>query len=346
MPQAARKAGAVSETGTTSQTGAMSENRDKPILLVTRKLPCAVEERLRHDYVARLNPQDRLYDRGELLERSAGADGLLFCPTERLDAGTIAALPESVRIAATFSVGYDHIDLQAARARGLVITNTPDVLSDATAEIAILLMLAAARRAGEGDRLVRAEQWQRWSPEFMLGRQITGRRFGVLGMGRIGRIAADRARGFDMQIHYHNRHRLPPQLEKGAIFHETVADLLRHSDVLSIHCPATDETRGLLDHEMLSLLPDGAIVVNTARGDMVDDEALIAALRSGKVFAAGLDVFNNEPNIHPAYRQLPNVFLLPHLGSATLETRNAMGFRALDNLDAFFAGREPRDRLA
>ncbi len=317
----------------------------QPTILVTRKLPEAVEARLQRDYAARLNPDDTVFSADELISRAAGADGLLVCPTDKLSAAVIERLPQSIRIAASFSVGYDHIDIEAAQARGLVVTNTPDVLSDATAEIAILLMLGAARRAGEGERLVRADGWTSWSPTFMLGRQVTGRRFGVLGMGKIGRITAERARSFGMEIHYHNRNRLDPALEAGAIFHDTVDDLLRHADVLSIHCPATPETDRLINERTLALLPAGAIVVNTARGNVIDDAALIDALRSGRLYAAGLDVFNNEPAIHPGYRTLDNAFLLPHLGSATVETRDAMGFRALDNLDAFFAGKAPVDRV-
>lgn len=180
----------------------------------------------------------------------------------------------------------------------------------------------------------------------MVGTQVTGKRLGIIGMGRVGQVTARRARGFDMTIHYHNRHRLSPQLEAGAAYHETPEDLMPHCDFLAMHCPATPQTDRLLDAERIALLPDGAIVVNAARGGVIDDEALIAALRSGKLAAAGLDVYNNEPDIHPAYRELQNTFLLPHIGSATRETRDAMGFRALDNLDAIFAGAEPRDRVA
>jgi lactate dehydrogenase-like 2-hydroxyacid dehydrogenase len=251
-----------------------------------------------------------------------------------------------VRIIANFSVGVDHVDLQAAAARGIVVTNTPDVLSDATAEIAVLLMLGAARRASEGEQLVRSRQWRDWSPAFMVGRQITGKRLGIIGMGRVGQVTARRARGFDMELHYHNRRRVEPAAESGARYHATLEALLPHCDLLSIHCPATPDTAGLLNAERIALLPDGAIVINTARGGVVDDEALIAALNSGKLWAAGLDVYNGEPDIDPRYRTLKNTFLLPHIGSATHETRDAMGFRALDNLDAFFAGREPRDRVA
>ena len=319
---------------------------EKPVVLVGRKLPPAVEARLAQDYQARLNESDRLYTSEELLALAEGADAILPCHTERFPPEVLGRLPESVRIIANMSVGVDHVDLGAAAGRGIVVTNTPDVLSDATAEIAMLLMLGAARRASEGERLIRAGQWRDWSPAFMVGTQVTGKRFGVIGMGRVGQVTARRARGFDMAVHYHNRRRLDPEAEAGAVFHETVEDLIAASDVLSLHCPATPDTQGLLNAERLALLPEGAIVVNTARGAIVDDAALIAALRSGRVAAAGLDVFNGEPALDPAYRELDNTFLLPHIGSATRETRDAMGFRACDNLDAFFAGREPGDRVA
>ncbi|WNJ99336.1 D-glycerate dehydrogenase [Thalassospiraceae bacterium LMO-JJ14] len=320
---------------------------DKPTILVGRKLPEAVEARLKRDYNPILNPDDKLYSSDELIELCQQADAILPCHSEHFTADVIARLPDRIKAIANFSVGYDHVDTEAAKKRGIIVTNTPDVLSDATAEIAILLMLAAARRASEGERLVRSKQWKDWSPSFMVGTQVTGKRFGVIGMGRVGRVAAERARGFDMEIHYYNRKRLDPELEKGAVFHADVDALLAHADVLSIHCPATPETKGLLNAEKIALMPDGAIVVNTSRGAVIDDDALIAALKSGKLAAAGLDVFNGEPaDIHPGYRALENVFLLPHIGSATRETRDGMGFRALDNLDAIFAGREPGDRVA
>jgi lactate dehydrogenase-like 2-hydroxyacid dehydrogenase len=320
--------------------------RKRPVVLVTRKLPQAVEDRLRRDYEPRLNPDDRLYTSDDLIERAAGADAILPCHTERLTAEVIARLSKSVRAIANFSVGVDHVDLAAAKARGIIVTNTPDVLADATAELTILLMLAAARRAGEGERLVRSGQWNTWSPSFMVGIQVTGKRLGIIGMGRVGQVTARRARGFAMTIHYHNRRRLPPELEAGATYHATPEALLPHGDFLALHCPATPETRRLLDARRIALLPDGAIVVNAARGSVIDEAALIAALKSGKLAAAGLDVYDNEPHINPAFREVPNVFLLPHVGSATRETRDAMGFRALDNLDAIFAGRDPRDRVA
>jgi len=318
----------------------------KAVVLVSRKLPQAVEERLARDYDARFNAEDKVYSSDELVKLAAGADAIIPCHTEKLSAEVIARLPSSVRAICSFSVGYDHIDLDAAKARGIFVTNTPEVLSDATAEIAVMLMLAAARRAHEGERQIRTDTWADWSATYQLGIQVTGKRLGILGMGRVGRIMARRARGFDMQIHYYNRHRLSPEVEQGAVYHDGVEGLLPHCDVLSIHCPATPETHHLVNAHRIALLPDEAIVVNTARGAVVDDDALIAALRAGKLFAAGLDVFNDEPNIDPRYRELENAFLLPHVGSATRETRDAMGFRALDNLDAIVSGGEPRDRLA
>lgn len=318
----------------------------KPIVLVTRRLPDAVEARLAKDYEPRFNPDDKRYTTTELLEKSQGADAILPCHTENLSAEVIAKLPDSIRAIANFSVGVDHCDLNAARERGIVVTNTPDVLADATAEIAMLCLLGAARRASEGERLIRARQWNTWSPAFMVGVQVTGKRIGIIGMGRVGQVTARRARGFDMEVHYHNRSRLAPELENGATFHEDLGSLLPLSDFLAIHCPATPETENLVDSRLISQLPDGAILVNTARGSVVDEDALIEALKSGKLAAAGLDVFKNEPDIRPEFSELENIFVLPHIGSATRETRDAMGFRALDNLDAIFSGKEPRDRVA
>jgi glyoxylate reductase len=319
---------------------------NKPAVVVTRCLPSAVTARLKQDYAPFLNEDDVGLNAEELVRRAAGCRAILCTPTEKMDAATIATLPEEVEILATFSVGFEHIDLEAATKRGLIVTNTPDVLTNATADVALLLILAAARRAYEGERLVRENNWVGWKPEFMLGTEVTGKRLGILGMGRIGEAVAKRARGFDMTIHYNKRQRLPAEQEQGAIFHETPEDMLPYCDFLSIHCPATPETHHLINAERLAMMPDGAIVVNTARGTIVDDEALIDSLKSGKIAAAGLDVFEGEPNINPRYRDLPNTFLLPHIGSATIETRNAMGFKCLDNLDAYFKGNEPPDRLA
>jgi len=318
----------------------------KPTVWITRRLTEATLARARRRYEVIDNPADRTFTADEIVARSAAVDAILPCHSEVFDAAVVARLDPRLKIIANHSVGVDHCDLAALKARGIVVTNTPDVLSDATAEIAILLMLGAARRAGEAERLIRAGNWRDWSPAFMVGVQVTGKRFGVLGMGRVGQAAARKARGFGMEIHYHNRRPVPDAVAGGAVYHDSVAGLLRHADVLSIHCPATPETRGLIDAETLGLLPENAILVNTARGAIVDDEALIAALKGRRLWAAGLDVFNNEPDIHPGYLGLENAFLLPHIGSATQETRDAMGARALDNLDAFFDGREPGDRVA
>jgi len=318
----------------------------KPVVFVTRKVPDAVTARLKRDYEPRLNADDHLPDGDEVIVGCQGADALLPCPTDKVTAAVINKLPDSVKIIATFSVGYEHIDIEAARKRGIVVTNTPDVLTDATADIAMLLILGAARRASEGERMVRNKTWGAWAPTGMLGVHVTGNRLGIYGMGRIGQALANRARAFDMEIHYNNRNRLSPDIEQGAIFHENAEDLLKVSNIFSINCPATKETTGFLNAERIAMLPDGAIVVNSARGPIVDDDALIAALKSGKLFAAGLDVYTGEPNINPKYRELENAFLLPHLGSATTDTRNAMGFKAVDNMDAFFAGKAPPDRVA
>lgn len=326
-----------------------SEAVSKPSLLVTRKLPEAVEARAAGAYRTQLNADDAALSGAELAARAreleGGADGILCAAGDRLDAATIAALPDSVRIVATFSVGTDHIDLDAARRRGIVVTNTPDVLTDATADLTLLLLLGAARRASEGERMIRTGTWTGWTPTQLLGTHVGGKRLAILGMGRIGRAVAQRARAFGMRIHYSNRSRLAPELEEGAIFHADPEAMLEHADILSFHFPATAETRHWLNAARIERLPAGAIVVNTARGAVVEDGALIDALRRGRVAAAGLDVFENEPNLNPAYRDLPNTFLLPHLGSATVETRNAMGFRALDNLDAFFGGRPVPDQI-
>ena len=313
----------------------------RPTVFVTRRLPPRVEARLTRDYDARLNPDDALPDAEALIAGAQGAQALLVCPTDRVSAEVIARLPESITAVATFSVGYDHVDAAAAAKRGITVTNTPDVLTNATADMAMLLLLGAARQARAGEAMVREATWTAWAPTGLLGIEVSGKRLGILGMGRIGRAVAKRARGFDMEIHYQDIVRSPDDEKAGARYHETTESLLGESAYLSIHCPATPETRHLLNAERIALLPDGAVVVNAARGDIVDDEALIAAVKSGKVAAIGLDVYEGEPNLNPAYRTLENSFLMPHLGSATVETRDAMGFTALDNLDAIFAGRTP-----
>ena len=315
-------------------------------VLFTRRLPDAVERRAARDYRLIANPDDRPLSADEIVSRSQDADAIVCCVADKMTAVVFSRLPPRVRIVASFGVGTEHLDLAAAKARGVVVTNTPEVLTDATAEVALLLLLGAARRAFEGQDMLRSGRWTGWTPTQLMGHQLSGKRLGVVGMGRIGQAMARRARGFGVEIHYTDQARLPPEKEEGAIFHPTIEELLPLSQLLSLHAPSTPETRHLLDARRLALLPRGAIVVNSARGDLVDDEALIAALRSGQVGAAGLDVFQGEPAVHPGYRTLENTFLLPHMGSATIETREAMGFRALDNVDAVLAGRAARDRVA
>ena len=307
----------------------------KPRVLATRLFPPAVEARLTAGFDAVLNPEDRLYDGPALVAAAEGCDAIMCAAGDVMTAETIAALPASIRMIATFSVGYEHIDVAAAARRGIVVSNTPDVLTDATADIAMLCLLGAARRAHEGMQMLRTHNWVGWSPTQLMGVHVTGKRLGILGMGRIGQALADRARAFRMQIHYSNRQRLAPDLEKGAVFHADPDDMLPHCDFLSINAPMTPATRKWVNAERIARLPKGAVIVNTARGGVVDDEALIAALKSGHLSAAGLDVFDGEPKIHQGYYGLINAFLLPHMGSATVETRNAMGFKALDNLEAF-----------
>jgi lactate dehydrogenase-like 2-hydroxyacid dehydrogenase len=317
-----------------------------PRLLVTRRLPAEVEKRLSQSYKARLNADDHAMTREEILAAALDSDALLITPQDRSFAtGIIGELPTSVRMIATFSVGYEHIDLKTAKARNIAVSNTPDVLTDATADIALLLILGAARGAVWGDSMVREDRWNSWSPTEPLGFDVSGQSLGILGMGRIGQAVARRAEAFGMTLHYHNRKPVTPELARGARYHARFEDMLPHCDFLSINCASTSETRSIVNRETIAKLPDGAIVVNSARGDIIDDDAIIEALSSGKLAAAGLDVFRNEPNIDPRYRKLPNVFLLPHLGSATRNTRIAMGMRAADNLDAFFAGKKPRDLL-
>jgi glyoxylate reductase len=317
----------------------------RPRLLVTRRLPEAVEARIRRDHDAVLNEDDRGLGPDDLVRLARDVDGVLTCSTERWPAEVIERLPDRVRVIASYSVGHEHLDLAACRRRGIVATNTPDVLTEATADVALLCLLGAARRAWEAQAMLREGRWGRWVSTELLGLDLRGRNLGIVGMGRIGRATARRARGFGLNIHYHNRHPLPEDEAAGAVYHATLDELLPRCHFLSLHAPGGAETRHLLDARAIELLPPGAVVVNTARGTLIDDDALIEALRSGRLFAAGLDVFAGEPNIHPGYHDLPNCFLLPHVGSATVETRDAMGFRALDNLDAFFAGRPVPDAL-
>lgn len=309
-------------------------------LLVTRRLPDAVLARAVRDYDAMLNADDTLYNSEALLNKAREADAALICLSEKFTAGVIAALPEHLRILSTVSVGTDHIDLAAARARGIRVGNAPHGVTIATAEIAMLLILGCARRAPEGQQLIAQHQWVGWSPTFMLGQRLDGKKLGILGLGKIGQALARRARAFDMEIHYHNRRRLPEAEERGATYHASTESLFGTADILSLNAPATPETKYIIRAETIALLKPGAILINTARGDLVNDADLIVALATRRVAYAGLDVFEGEPKLHKGYLDLPNVMLLPHMGSATIEARNQMGFEALDNIDAYFAGGE------
>ena len=318
---------------------------DRPVLWLPRRVSDATIARARKDYDVILNEADTPGTSEEIIEMSSKVDAIMPCHSEHFSAEVVSKLDPRLKIVANHSVGVDHCDLPALAARGIVVTNTPDVLSDATAELAMLLMLGAARHAVRGDRLMRTGTWDSWSPSFMVGKQLTGARLGIVGMGRVGRAFATKARGFDMEIHYFNRTRLSPDKEQGAIYHESVDTLLPVADFLSLHCPATPETLDLMNAERLAALPDDAILVNSARGALVDEDALLQAIESGKLAAAGLDCFKTEPGGNPKFAAHENIFMLPHIGSATTKTRDAMGFRALDNLDAFFAGKTPRDLL-
>jgi lactate dehydrogenase-like 2-hydroxyacid dehydrogenase len=317
----------------------------KPRLWITRRLSDATLKRAARDYDVVINHDDHPGTAEELIAASADFDAILPCHSEHFSADVVAQFSERLKIIANHSVGVDHCDLRALKARGIAVTNTPDVLSDATAELAMLLMLGAARHAVAGDRIVRTGAWDSWSPAFMVGKQVTGARLGIIGMGRVGRAFAAKARGFDMDVHYYNRTELSADLAQGATYHSTIDSLLGVADFLSLHCPASPETTNLMNADRFALLPEGSVIVNTARGALIDEEALMAALDSGHVAAAGLDCFKVEPGGNPAMSTYDSVFMLPHIGSATRTTRDAMGFRALDNLDAFFAGIEPQDTL-
>jgi len=304
-------------------------------ILVTRRLLQSNEERLKQLYDVKLNSNDELYSQKKLIELSEGCEGILSALTDKLDADTIEKLPKSVKILSNFAVGFGNIDTEVAKKKNITVTNTPEVLTDATAEIGVLLILGACRRASEGIEGAKASNWK-WSADYLIGKQLTGSRLGILGMGRIGKKIAKIAKSLGMVIHYHNRSKLSPDKENGATYHVDLKSLLSVSDVLSVCCPASKETINLINKETLEYLPKGAVVTNVARGDIVDDEALIDALDRRKVYAVGLDVYKGEPNLNPGYLKHKSAFILPHLGSATKETRTAMANLAIDNLEEFF----------
>ena len=304
-------------------------------VLITRKLLRSNEDKISKIWDANLNLNDEVYSQKKLIELSQGCDGILTSLTEKIDEGVVQELSESVKIISNFAVGFGNIDLEATKKRNIVVTNTPDVLTDATAEIAMLLILGAARRASEGLLYAKNKNWK-WSADFLIGKQLQGSRLGILGMGRIGRAVAKLAKAFGMEIHYHNRSKLNSDLEMGAIYHSSIKSLFSVSDILSINCPATKETKNIINKETLEYFPPGAIITNSARGDMIDDEALVQALINRKIYSVGLDVYNGEPNLYSGYLNQPNAFILPHLGSATKKTRTAMADLAISNIEEFF----------
>ena len=313
-------------------------------IFVTRKLLSENEEKLSKLFDAKFNLNDKIYSASEIIEGSKNCDGILSSVTDPINQDTILKLSDNIKIIANGAVGFGNIDIKAAREKGIAVTNTPDVLTDATADIQILLLLGASRKAYEGRIAAESQNWK-WSWDFLLGKQMSNKKLGILGMGRIGRAVARRAKGFGMEIHYHNRSKLPVDLENGAIYHRDLKGLFAISEFLSINCPATPETKNIINKETLSYLEKNTVVANAARGDVVDDEAMVEALKNGTVFAYGLDVYNGEPKIHPDYLKLKNIFLLPHLGSATKRTRWDMAFRATKNLEDFFLGKKPKDQV-
>ena len=304
-------------------------------ILITRRLLRSCEDKAKETFEANFNLNDELYSQKKLIELSKDQDGILSSLTDKLDAETINQLSDSVKIISNFAVGFGNIDLEAAKKRGIAVTNTPDVLTDATAEIGMLLILGACRRAAEGIESAKEGGWK-WSADYLIGKQLTGARLGILGMGRIGQKIAKVAKSLGMIIHYHNRSKLSEEKENGATYHDNLKDLLSVSDVLSVCCPASKETVDMINKDTIEYLPKGAIVTNVARGDIIEDEALIDALERRKVYAIGLDVYKNEPNLNPGYLKHKSAFILPHLGSATKETRTAMANLAIDNIDEFF----------
>jgi lactate dehydrogenase-like 2-hydroxyacid dehydrogenase len=321
----------------------------RPVVVVTRRLPAAVEEAVSKDFEARLNREDRPLSPAELQEALRSADALLPTVTDKITADVLSVEPLRAKMIANFGVGFNNIDVAAAKARGIAVSNTPDVLTEATADLAMTLLLAVARRVGEGERLVRGNRWTGWGPTHLLGRMVSGKTLGLIGMGRIARAVARRAHhGFGMRVLYTDPYPPPPEVAKelGAEQRATIEEVLAQSDFVSLHCPATPDTRHLMNGVRLAKMKPSAYLINTARGDVVDEQALIEALTKGWLAGAGLDVFEREPQVSAALLVMENVVLLPHLGSATEETRVAMGMRALENLRLHFAGSPLRDRVA
>ena len=320
----------------------------KPLVIVTRKLPDIIETRMMELFEAELNLEDAAMSRDQLAAAMARADILVPTVTDRIDGELIEKAGSNLRMIASFGNGVDHIDLQAAKRRGIVVSNTPDVLTEDTADMTMALILAVPRRLAEGERLVRGREWTGWAPTGMLGHRIWGKRLGIIGMGRIGQAVARRARGFGLSVHYHNRKRVPVEIEEAldATYWSSLDQMIAHMDIVSINCPHTPATFHLLNSRRLGLMKPHAYVVNTARGEVIDEAALVQALTEGRIAGAGLDVFEHEPAINPKLLKRDNGVLLPHMGSATIEGRVAMGEKVLINIRTFIDGHNPPDRVS
>jgi lactate dehydrogenase-like 2-hydroxyacid dehydrogenase len=316
----------------------------KPVVIVTRKIPAAVEREIAARFDARLNPDDKPMSAEALQEAMRTADALMPCVADRITADIINTPDRRVKLVANYGVGFNNIDIAAAKAAGVLVSNTPEVLTEATADLAMTLLLMTARRAGEGERHVRDRDWTGWRPTHMMGTMVTGKTLGLVGFGRIARAVTKKAHdGFGMKVIFHD-----PLVAAGALGAEprpTLEAVLAEADFVSLHCPALPETRHLMNAQRFGEMKPSAILINTARGDVVDEAALVAALARGQIAGAGLDVYEREPAVSPELLAMENVVLLPHLGSATLETREAMGRRALENITLFFAGSPLRDRV-
>ncbi len=319
----------------------------KPLVIVTRKLPEVIETRMMELFETRLRDDDTPMTKAELADAMRTADVLVPTVTDRIDATLLSQAGPNLRLIANFGAGVDHIDLATCRQRSVTVTNTPDVLTEDTADMTMAMIIAVSRRLAEGERLVRTGKWAGWGPTFMLGHRIWGKRLGIIGMGRIGQAVARRARGFGLSIHYHNRKRVHPDIESEleATYWESLDQMLARMDVISVHCPHTPATYHLLSARRLKLLQPHAYVVNTARGEVIDENALTRMLTKGELAGAALDVFEHEPAINPKLLQLDNVLLLPHLGSATLEGRVDMGEKVIINIKTFVDGHNPPDRV-
>lgn len=318
-----------------------------PRVIVTRHLPLPVEARMAELFDVRLNVDDVPMDRTALAQAMAECDVLVPTVTDQIDAALIAAAPDRLQLIASFGNGIDHVDLHAARARGIIVTNTPGVLTEDTADMTMALILSVPRRLAAGEKVIRSGKWAGWKPSGMLGHRISGRQLGIVGMGRIGSAVAQRARAFGLSIAYHNRHRLPEPVEQvlGAKWYADLDALLAESDIVSVNCPLNAETRGMIDARRIGLMASEAYFINTSRGEIADEDALICALEQGKIAGAGLDVYSHEPAIDPRLLALDNVMLLPHMGSATHEARAATGEKVIANIRAWVDGHRPPDQV-